>query len=183
MPLITSNPSISSPLLSASPTSEPSKYIAHDPVVLLPKDTGVKANISSSLPETPGTEGLPVVEIKMRPSGSTLNESILSLVVLRPTSLPSMYMLNVPAVVVPSDVASKRTISWGAIVRPPTVMALLKDIRMVSESTTDMAKTSTLPNPTSEPSNSMLQFCPLKYRISSSVKERPSTVPLDAKET
>jgi len=91
-PPTTSSASTSSPLASASPTSEPSKYIAQLPLVTSPNEVGVKANTSSSLPKTPGTEGLLVVEINTRPSGSRLTESILSPEASKPTSLPSRYM-------------------------------------------------------------------------------------------
>lgn len=96
---------------SANPTSEPSKYIAQVPLVTSPNVVGVKANISSSRPLTPGTDGLAVVEISTRPSASRLTESMFSLLVSSPTSEPSRYILNVPAVMLPSEVASNCTIS------------------------------------------------------------------------
>ena len=62
---------MSSPLVSDRPTSDPSKYIAHVPLVVFPREVGVKASTSSSRAElTPGTTGLPVLEINKRPSGS-----------------------------------------------------------------------------------------------------------------
>lgn len=108
---VTSSASTSSLLLSAKPTSEPSKYIFHVPAVALPSELGVNASTSSSLPLTPGTAGLLVVESSKRPSGSNESESMLSLLVSKPTSLPSKYILKVPAVVLPKEVASKRRTS------------------------------------------------------------------------
>src|SRR5215208_4502704 len=107
----TSTASTSSLLESANPTSEPSKYIDQLPLVTFPSDVEEKANISSSTALTPGTAELPVVEIKIRPSPSKLNASMLSALVSNPTSEPSKYMLNVPAVVLPSEVASNCTTS------------------------------------------------------------------------
>jgi hypothetical protein len=111
--LITSSASVSSLLLSASPISEPSKYIAQVPLVLVPSDVGVKARTSSSFPVTPGTDGLPVVEISTRPSGSVDTASIFSDELSNPTSMPFRYMLKVPAVVGPVVVALNCTISVG----------------------------------------------------------------------
>lgn len=99
-----SSASTSSLLESASPTSEPSKYIVHAPLVTSPSVVGVKANISSSAPAvTPVTTGLPVVEISTRPSESRLTESMLSADVVNSTSEPFRYMLNVPVVTLPNE--------------------------------------------------------------------------------
>ena len=95
-----------------SPTSDPSKYNAHVPLVSGPSVAGVNARMSSSArPVRVETAGLPVVEINKRPSVSSANESIFSAVALSSTSLPSKYMLKVPAVLLPSEVASNFTIS------------------------------------------------------------------------
>src|ERR1044071_554635 len=174
----TSSASISSPLVSDRPTSEPSKYIAHVPLVVLPRAVGVNASTSSSLAElTPVTTGLPVVEINRRPSESRDRESIFSFVVSsKPTSLPSKYKLNVPAVLLPNEVASKRRISCGVAVIPLTVTLAVKDIKMESESRNENPKRSGLPTPTSEPSNNTLQFVPSNFRISSSAEDTPPIV-------
>lgn len=61
-----STASISSLLLpSARPTSEPSKYCVQFPLVTSPTETGVNSRISSSAAVNPGTDALPVVEIRM----------------------------------------------------------------------------------------------------------------------
>lgn len=96
-------------------TSDPSKYHAQVPLVVAPRAVGVKARMSSSArPLRPGTVGLPVVEINMLPSNRMSSASMFSLVVSSPTSIPLKYGLNVPAVLAPNEVASKRTISVGA---------------------------------------------------------------------
>ena len=163
-------------LLSASPTSEPSKYSVQVPAVTSPKEVDVKARISSSAPLTPGTKGFPVVEINRRPSDRSESASMLSPLVSRPTSLPSKYMLNVPAVFIPSEVASKRRISWGVAEIPLTVTLLSKDRSRESESSRAKAKTSGLLTPTSEPSKNRLQFVPSNFKISSSADEIPAIV-------
>lgn len=141
-----------------------------------PKEVGVNARISSSAPLTPGTEELPVVEIKRRPSGKSESASILSLLVSRPTSLPSKYMLKVPAVFVPKDVPSKRTTSCGVTEIPLTVTELLNDIKAELEAINVKATRSVLPKPTSDPSNARRQFCPSNSKMSSSADETPPTV-------
>ena len=78
--------------------------------------------------------------------------------------------------VVPSEVASKRTTSCGVTEIPLTVTALLKDIRIVSESSREKAKRSGLPTPTSEPSKNRVQFCPSNFQMSSSEEEMPPIV-------
>src|ERR1051325_7992953 len=174
---VTSSASTSSSLVSDNPTSEPSKYIDHVPLVTSPSEVGVNASTSSSLPVVkPGTEGLPVVEINKRPSGSKESESIFSEVVSKPTSLPSKYRLKVPAVLLPSEVGSKRRISCGVAVIPLTVTFAVNDIRIESESRKEKAKRSGLPTPTSEPSKNRRQFVPSKSKISSSEDEMPPTV-------
>ena len=126
---VTSSASTSSPLVSANPTSDPSKYIVQVPLVVLPRVVGVKARISSSAaPVTPVTVGLPVVEISTLPSGRTSSASIFSAPALKPTSTPLKYMLNVPAVML------NRTISLGVYVTPPRVTLATNDIRIVSAS-------------------------------------------------
>src|SRR5215213_7790855 len=166
---VTSSASTSSPLLSANPTSEPSKYIAHVPAVTFPREVGVNASTSSSLPlVTPVTDGLPVVENNNRPSDSRESESMLSLLVSKPTSLPSKYMLKVPPVVLPNDVASKRKTSCGVAEIPLTVTELVNDINNESESSNAKAKRSLPPTPTSEPSKNKDQFLPSNFNMSSS---------------
>src|ERR671931_629769 len=83
------------------PTSLPSKYIAHAPAVLEPREVGVKAIRSSAWPEAPGTEKLPAVDTSSLPLGNTAIASTFSAVPDRPTSLPSKYMLQVPVVLPP----------------------------------------------------------------------------------
>jgi len=173
-----SSASTSSLLASASPTSEPSKYIAQVPLVAVPSVVGVNAKTSSSAPVTPATDELPVVESNTRPSGSKLTESIFSAVISRPTSIPFKYMPNVPAVTLPSEVASNLAISVGANVILPIVTDLSKAIRNVSASMTEKANTSVPLTPTSEPSKSILQLEPSNFRMSSSEKETPPTLPL-----
>ena len=147
-----------------------------------PSVVGVKANMSSSLPPvTPVTAGLPVVEINMRPSESTVRESIFSAATFSSTSMPLRYMKNVPAVSMPSEVASNRRMSRGVTAIPLTVKALSNDIRSVFESTIVKANRSEPPTPTSDPSKNRLQAVPLKSRISSSAKA-PPTVALPARE-
>src|SRR5215217_5592273 len=136
----TSNASMSSLLESAKPTSDPSKYMDQVPLVVFPNVVDVNANISSSLPVRPGTDESPVVEIRIRSFGSTDTESMYSVVVSKPTSLPSKYMLNVPAVVLPREVASKRKISWGVAVNPFTVTLAVNDIRIESGSRSEKEK-------------------------------------------
>ena len=180
---VTSSASTSSPLLSAKPTSEPSKYTAQVPAVVLPKEVGVNASTSSSLPlVSPGTDGLPVVENNNRPSDSNESESMLSPLVSKPTSLPSKYILKVPAVVLPRDVASKRSTSCGVAVMPLTVTEVVNDINKESESSMAKAKRSEPPTPTSEPSKNKDQFLPSNLRISSSAEETPPIVWLPVKD-
>ena len=82
--------------------------------MFVPSVVGVKARMSSSAAlVTPVTAGLPVVEISTLPSGSTSSASIFSADPLSPISAPLKYMLNVPAVVEPRDVASNRAISFA----------------------------------------------------------------------
>lgn len=174
---------MSSLLESANPTSEPSKYNDQVPLVSAPNVVGVNSKISSSrplttMPPTPGTEALPVVEISTWPLGSRLTESMFSPFVSSPTSAPFKYILNVPAVFAPSEVASNCTTSRGAIARPLRVMALLNDIRIVSASTMENANKSRLETPTSTPSKNRLQVTPSNCTISSSEKETPPTLPL-----
>src|SRR5688572_19360362 len=174
---VTSSASTSSPLVSPSPTSEPSKYIDQVPLVLLPSVVGVNASTSSSLaPVTPTTAGFPVVESSTRPSGSRLTESIFSAVVSKPTSLPSKYILKAPAVTLPSEVASKRTTSWGATEIPFNVSAVVNDRSSESASRKEKPKRSDPPTPTSEPSKNRLQLEPSKRRISSSAEATPPIV-------
>ena len=184
MPLeVTSSASTSSPLISANPTSEPSKYIVHAPLVFAPNAVGVNSNTSSSLPPViPVTVGLPVVEINTCPLGSRLTASIFSAATSSPTSMPLRYMLNVPAVTLPSNVASKRRTSRGVTEIPLTVKAVLNDMRSVSESTMAKANRSEPPTPTSEPSKNRLQFAPSKRRMSSSAEATPPTVALPVNE-
>lgn len=95
--------------------SDPSKYHAQVPLVVVPRVAGVKARMSSSAsPLRPGTVGLPVVEINILPSSRMSSASMFSLVASNPTSIPLKYRLKVPAVLTPREVASKRTISVGA---------------------------------------------------------------------
>src|SRR6266496_3010095 len=153
------------------------------PLVTSPREVGVNANTSSSLPVVrPGTEGLPVVESNSRPSGSTDTESIFSAVVSKPTSLPSKYILKVPAVLLPKDVALKRTTSCGVTAIPLRVMALLKAIKMVLGPSMEKAERFTAPKPTSEPSENRLQFVPSNFKMSSFAEEIPPIIWLPVNE-
>src|ERR1043165_7858170 len=109
--MVRSNASTSSLLLSANPTSEPSKYICQVPAVTSPSEVGVNSSTSSSLPLTPGTTGSPVVESNRLPSHNRAIESMDSPLVSNPTSLPSKYILKLPTVLLPNEVASKRATS------------------------------------------------------------------------
>lgn len=142
----------------------------------MPSDVGVKANTSSSAPVTPVTDGLPVVEIRIRPSESSETASRFSAVVVSATSLPSKYMLKVPAVVAPKEVASKRTMSCGVTAIPLTVIAVLNAIRRESASIRVKANISVALSPTSEPSKNRLQAWPSNRKISSSADATPPTV-------
>ena len=71
----------------------------------------MKARRSSSRAETPETETESDVEIAISPVDRSSTASTSAAVVVRPTSEPSKYMENVPAVLAPSEVASKRTMS------------------------------------------------------------------------
>ena len=113
-------PSTSSLAVSANPTSLPSKYMAQVPAVLLPRLVGVKIKRSSSSPLTPGTTKLPVVDRTMRPLASTLTASTFSTLPLRPTSLPSKYMLQVPEVNWPGlRLESRSRSSPSPVMAPP----------------------------------------------------------------
>ena len=157
----TYRPLTSSPSFEFSPTSLPSKYIAHVPAVVAPRLVGVKAIRSSSSPVTPPlTENVPVVEIRIRPSARTATASMFSFEPLRPTSLPSKYIDHVPAVLSPSDVGTKRSKSspLPVIVAPPapgTEKAPTVDITMLPSGRNTNASISSLVvvSPTSLPSN------------------------------
>src|SRR3972149_3609780 len=113
----TSTPSTSSVLEVASSTSDPSKYMAQAPLVVSPREVGVKANRSSSTPLTPGTVLLPVVETNSRPSGSRSSASMFSLTVSSsPTSPPSKYRLKLPAVLPPRGVGVCVSVVVGVFV-------------------------------------------------------------------
>src|SRR5262245_30989265 len=128
-----------SSLASFSPTSLPSKYMAQRPAVFAPREVGVKTRMSSSAPDTPGTLTFPLVEMSSRPSPSMVKASMPSALVvlnvdeLRPTSLPSKYILQVPALTEPSGanaVTVNLTTSSSRIVPrevPPIVPASAKD--------------------------------------------------------
>jgi hypothetical protein len=75
----------------------------------------VKASRSSSLADALETETVPVVDITSRPSDRSSKASTSAADAVRPTSEPSKYMENAPAVVAPSEVASKRTTSESSI--------------------------------------------------------------------
>ena len=98
-----------------------------------PRLVGVNARMSSSIaPLTPVIVGLPVVEINTLPSVSTSNASMFSADAVNSTSAPLKYILKVPAVVDPKEVASNCAMSLGVYVVPPSVTFVAKDIRMVS---------------------------------------------------
>lgn len=153
------------------------------PLVTSPRAVGANAKRSSSArPLRPVTDGFPVVESKIRPSASRLKASILSLLASKPTSLPSKYMLKVPAVVVPSEVASNLKTSWGVTEIPLTVSVVVKDIRIESESSIANPNRSEPPTPTSDPSKNKLHDIPSNRRMSSSANATPPTVPSFARE-
>lgn len=90
------------------PTSEPSKCWAKEPEVDEEPTVPVKIKRSSSAPEAPLPEKLPVVETISRPSSARAIESTSSPLEVRLTSEPPKYQLKVPVVVVPIDVGVKR---------------------------------------------------------------------------
>jgi hypothetical protein len=94
----------------------------------------VKASRSSSVALlTPGIAGLPEVEITSWPLGSSASASMSSLLESSPTSEPSKYRLRLPAVVAPSEVASKRMISKSSTApRPAIVAAPSRENKIVS---------------------------------------------------
>ena len=145
---------------------------------MLPRLVGVNSNISSYDPEAPVPLNEPWVEISRFPLLSSWNPSMSSPLELRPTSLPSRYIENVPAVAVPRLLAVNSTTSESSIVRPPMVPAVLNDINISVSLITDSASISKLPRPTSEPSNSRLKSVPLKAMTSSSATLKPPTTVL-----
>lgn len=91
------------------------------------------------------------------------------------------YILNVPAVVGPNEVASKRRMSVGANVTLPTVTEVPNASKIESASKRWNAKVSAV-TPTSDPSKNRLQAEPSNFMMSSSAKETPPTLPLLANE-
>ena len=77
---------------------------------------------------------------------------------LSPTSLASKYIANDPAVVLPSDVAVKRTISESSTVpdTPAIDRGSVNDSRIWLEPTTANASIVALLRPTSDPSKKRL---------------------------
>ena len=95
-------------------------------------------------------------------------------------------MLNVPAVVEPSELASKRTTSESSIV-PATpgsaAPSVSSEKRSESGSSQLNASRRRLERPTSEPSNARLNVAtPSKKTTSSFAAEIPPTVPLASSE-
>ena len=76
------------------------------PEVLSPSEFGLKVIRSLRPPEIWGTEKLPVVESRIRPSGKTKPASSFSEVLERPTSLPSKWKRKMPAVHSPSEIGT-----------------------------------------------------------------------------
>ena len=163
-----------------SPTSEPSKYNAHVPVVVAPSVVAVNTSKSSSLPETPVTPNAPSVLITSLPSGAKPIASISSAVVDKPTSEPSKYQENVPAVVEPSEVGVNRMISESSTVpKVPTAPSVSTLNRIVPSGIRKKASIS-LVTPTSDPSKYMdhVLVALLYDRISSSANATLPAVPL-----
>ncbi len=134
------------------PTSEPSKYNDQVPLVVDPSELGEKAIRSSSSPETPGTLKDPSVLRTNLPSGAKSIASTSSAFEVKPTSEPSKYHPNVPAVFVPSDVGMKRMMSESSTVPRPLIVAGASSEMSMLPSVI-RAKASTSPvMPTSEPS-------------------------------
>lgn len=170
---------ICSVLMVPNPTSEPSKYMAHDPLVVVPRDVAAKETRSSLFPETPVTLKGPTVLTIRLPLGAKLMASISSSVVVSPTSEPSKYIVKVPAVFDPREVGVKRTISEAlTLPMPDTIPSASRLSKMDPFDINSKASTS-LVMPTSEPSKYMDQppVALLRDKISSSAKETLPTVP------
>ena len=151
-PLIQTPPK-SSLAVSANPTSDPSKYIVHVPLVVDPSEVGENASRSSSPPDAPVTLNVSNRPITNLPSGAKSRVSISSPVVVSPTSEPSKYHSNVPAVLSPNEVGIKRTISESSTVpRLPIESAVSGLKRMLLSGINAKASTSVALKPTSDPS-------------------------------
>ena len=177
--------STQTPLMSSfdvldSPTSEPSKYIAHEPPVVEPRAVAVKASRSSSAPDAPVTETLPVVLMSSRPSVRSSNASTSSSVVDRPTSEPSKYHDQVPAVVPPVEVGTNFRMSESSTApKPVSVKSVSKLISRPPSGCRSKASTSVLARPMSEPSMTSVHAPVAMFLIStsSSAKATPPAVP------
>src|SRR5262245_28013762 len=128
----------------------------------------------------PGTLAEPSVESTTVPFASSSKASTSSPDVVKPTSEPSKYMLNVPVVLVPSVNASKRMTSESSIVpvTPGSVAPSLSSEK-TSESASSQPKASSrrLASPTSEPSKATLKVVPSYETTSSFATDMPPTVP------
>lgn len=176
------------PLISSedelSPTSDPSKYSVHVPLVLEPSELGANAIRSSSLPETPVTLNDPIVLMSSRPSGASPITSTSSELVLNPTSEPSKYHSKVPAVLTPNETDTKRMTSESSTL--PTfeiVDDLTRLNKMLPSDIKRKASTSLpfeTPRPTSDPSkyNDQVPVAESNFKISSSSNATSPTVPL-----
>lgn len=173
-------PQTSSLELVFRPTSEPSKYIDHVPLVDDPHAVAENSARSSSTPLAPVTLQLPRKLTIRLPAGDTAIDEMSSPLVVKPTSEPSKNIANVPAVVEPSEVGVNCTMSESSTVpTPDTLGALSKLIRIVPSESNANALMSALGS-TSEPSKYIDHvFVPVSKRmISSSANETPPTLPL-----
>ncbi len=151
--LLIQTPPKSSLAVSANPTSDPSKYIVHVPLVVDPSEVGENASRSSSPPDAPVTLNVSNRPITNLPSGAKSRVSISSPVVVSPTSEPSKYHSNVPAVLSPNEVGIKRTISESSTApRLPIESAVSGLKRMLLSGINAKASTSVALKPTSDPS-------------------------------
>lgn len=161
------------------PTSVPSKYVDHVPLVVAPNVVAAKESMSSPFPDAPVTLYAPDRLTTNLPLGAKPMASTSSDVVDNPTSEPSKYQVKVPAVFVPSEVGVKRRISESSTVpKPVTVPSVSRLINIVPLDIKANASTS-LVIPTSEPSKYIDQIPVALFRdkISSSAKVTPPTTP------
>ena len=177
------------------PSLLPSKKsgLENVPAVEVPRADGWKMKMSSLLPVSPGTEKLPLTDSTIAPSASSAKPSTFSLDAPSPTSLPSKYIVQVPAVVLPNDVGENAKISSSPPDAPDTANDPRSDTSSVPSSRSVSASMSSLfsANSTSLPSkyNSQLPVVvsPSSVAVnrqiseSSTVPEIPGTAPAAAK--
>lgn len=170
---------ICSVLVVPNPTSEPSKYMDHDPLVVVPKDVAAKEIRSSAFPEAPVTLKGPTVLTIRLPLGAKLMASISSSVVVSPTSEPSKYMVKVPAVFDPKEVGVKRRMSELSTLPKPEIVPSVSTLSKMDPFDINSNASTSLVIPTSEPSKYMDQtpVALLSDKISSFAKETLPAVP------